>query len=92
MIYHQHSSYKPDCMYMQQQVFCRREVQFKNTNYNVYTISVLQKYKARRRDKNIFQRKTQDELKKTKGKSTTNTQTQSGRRLAPPRWGLFLFY
>ena len=68
MIYHQHSSYKPDCM--QQQVFCRREVQFKNTNYNVYTISVLQKYKARRRDKNIFQRKTTNKTRQQQNKKT----------------------
>ena len=74
MIYHQHSSYKPDCM--QQQVFCRRgEVQFKNTNYNVYTISVLQKYKARRRDKNIFQRKTTTKLDNNRIKKQNNKKT-----------------
>ena len=67
MIYHEHTSYKPDCM-QQQQVFCRREVQFKNTNYNVYTISVLQKYKARRRDKNIFQRKTTNKTRQQQNK------------------------
>ena len=53
-----------------QQVFCRREVQFKNTNYNVYTISVLQKYKARRRDKNIFQRKTTNKTRQQQNKKT----------------------
>ena len=73
MIYHEHTSYKPDCM--QQQVFCRREVQFKNTNYNVYTISVLQKYKARRRDKNIFQRKTTTKLDNNRIKKQNNKKT-----------------
>ena len=57
---------------MQQQVFCRREVQFKNTNYNVYTISVLQKYKARRRDKNIFQIKTTNKARQQQNKKKQN--------------------
>ncbi len=38
MIYHQHSSYKPDCM--QQQVFCRREVQFKKIPGNAITMFI----------------------------------------------------
>ena len=54
-----------------QQVFCRREVQFNkihHPHYHVYTISVLQKYKARRRDKNIFQRKTTNKTRQQQNK------------------------
>jgi hypothetical protein len=71
MIYHEHSSYKPDCIPAKQLVFCRREVQFNKIHppyYHVYTISVLQKYKARRRDKNIFQMKTTNKTRQQQNK------------------------
>ena len=65
---------------MQQQVFCRREVQFKNTNYNVYTISVLQKYnKARRLDKNIFQRKTTNKTRQQQNKKNKTIRKQQNK-------------
>ena len=58
-----------------QLVFCRREVQFNKIHppyYHVYTISVLQKYKARRRDKNIFQIKTTNKARQQQNKKKQN--------------------
>ena len=50
---------------MQQQVFCRREVQFRRT---MFIPLALQKYKARRRDKNIFQMKTTNKTRQQQNK------------------------
>ena len=73
MIYHQHSSYKPDC------IPCSNNKFFVVEKFNLkkyHTISVLQKYKARRRDKNIFQIKTTNKTRQQQNKKNKTIRKQ----------------